>query len=103
MRKNHDYVVEFTSQAREDIREIALWYRNEMEGLEDRFLVNFKLSIDTISQNPTTYRINFGKIRSVLLNRFPYRVYYFLEETTIKVLGVIHLKRSPKYIRKRLK
>ncbi|MBI3220447.1 MAG: type II toxin-antitoxin system RelE/ParE family toxin [Bacteroidetes bacterium] len=103
MQRNLEYDVEFTFQAREDIREIVLWYRNEIEGLEDRFLASLKSSVDLISRSPTTYQINFGVFRSVLLPRFPYRVYYFIEEKTIKILAVIHLKRSPKYIRKRLK
>ncbi|NOS92359.1 MAG: type II toxin-antitoxin system RelE/ParE family toxin [Cyclobacteriaceae bacterium] len=103
MQKNLEYDVEFTFHAREDIREIVLWYRNEVEGLEDRFLISLKSSIDLIARNPTNYQVNFGVIRSILLNRFPYRVYYFIEEKVIKILAVIHLKRSPRYIRKRLK
>jgi toxin ParE1/3/4 len=103
MPKNRNYLLEFTPEAREDIREIVVWYRNELNGLEDRFLVSLKNSTNSLKENPFIYQVNFGSIRSILLQRFPYRVYYFVEENSIKVLGIVHPKRSPKLIRKRLK
>ena len=103
MQKSLEYVLEFTPSAREDIREIVLWYRNEVEGLQARFLLSLKSAIDLLLDNPEAYQINFSCIRSILLHRFPYRLYYFVEGKSIKILGIIHLKRSPKFIRKRFK
>jgi Plasmid stabilisation system protein. len=97
------YVLEFTPQAREDIREIVLWYRNEVEGLEERFLLNLEVSINSLIKNPFIYQINFETIRAVLISKFPYRLHYIVEGNSIKVLGVIHVKRSPKLIRRRIK
>src|SRR5579859_4853762 len=103
MPKNLDYVLEFTPKAREDVREIVLWYRGEREGLEDRFLLSLKASTDILLKNPRHYQIKFESVRALLLKRFPYRLYYFMEGNLITVLGVVHTKRSPKLIRKRLK
>src|SRR6267154_550008 len=103
MPKSPEYVLEFTAATREDIREIVWWYRNEQEGLEERFLLSLKASTDSLLKNPQIYQINFQSIRSLLLKRFPYRLYYFIENSSIVVLGVIHTKRNPKLIRKRVK
>ena len=103
MQKSRDYVVEFTVVAREDVREIVWWYRNEREGLEDRFLFSLKVSLNELGANPLIHPIQFQDIRAVLLKRFPYKVYYTLLESNVIILGVIHTKRSPKLIRKRLK
>lgn len=103
MPKSPEYILEFTAAAREDLREIVLWYRNEQEGLEERFLLSLKASTDSMLKNPFIFQVNFQAIRSLLLRRFPYRLYYFIEDDSIIVLGVVHTKRSPKLIRKRLK
>jgi len=103
MPKNLDYVLEFAPKAREDVREIVLWYRGEREGLEDRFLLSLKASSDILLKNPLQYQVKFGSVRALLLKRFPYRLYYFIDGNLIMVLGVVHTKRSPKLIRKRIK
>ncbi len=103
MQKSLDFVLEFTPQAREDIREIVLWYRNEVEGLQDRFLLSLKSSVDLLLDNPLAFQVNFSSIRSILLYRFPYRLYYFIDGISIRILGIIHIKRNPKFIRKRSK
>ncbi|MBS1486582.1 MAG: type II toxin-antitoxin system RelE/ParE family toxin [Bacteroidetes bacterium] len=103
MPKNPDYFINFLPEAREDVREIVLWYRNEKEGLEDRFLLSLQAAINSIVIHPHHYQITFDMIRTVTLKRFPYRVHYFIEETEVRVLGIIHAKRNPKLIRKRIK
>jgi plasmid stabilization system protein ParE len=102
MPKNLEHSLDFIPQAREDVRAIVIWYKSEVEGLEDRFLLSLKNSINSLIKNPLIYQVNFGSIRSLLLQRFPYRVYYFVEGNSIKIIGVVHTKRSPKFIRKRL-
>lgn len=79
MPKNLEYVLEYTATAREDVREIVLWYRNEQEGLEDRFLLSLKASTDSLVKSPLIHQVNFHSIRSVLVRRFPYRLYYSIE------------------------
>lgn len=101
MPKNPEYLLDFIPQAREDVREIVVWYRSEMKGLEDRFLLSLKNSTNFLQRNPFIYQINFDSIRSLLLQRFPYRVYYFDEANMVKIIGVVHTKRNEKYIRKR--
>lgn len=103
MPRNPELVVEFTSYAREDIREIALWYRNEQDGLDDRFIFSLKASLDSLIKNPFVYQINFHSVRSMLMKRFPYRIYYLIEEPAILIVGVMHTKRNPKLIRRRKK
>jgi len=97
------YEMDYSELARDDVREITLWYRNEQEGLEFRFLLSLDAAVNSLSKNPVIYQINFGSIRSVLLYRFPYRVYYFIENNRIIISGVIHVNRSPRVIKKRIK
>lgn len=96
-----DFKIEFTPQASEDIRTIALWYRNELEGLDNRFLSSLEAALNSLRSNPKLYPVSFSSIRAALMHRFPYRIYYYLEVDVIFILGVIHTKRSPKLIRRR--
>lgn len=103
MSSNPEFTLQFSEISREDIREISLWYRNQVSGLDERFVANLERSFLKIQQNPHLYPICFGVIRATLLNRFPYRIYYFIEDRLITVIGVIHTKRTPKFIRKRFR
>lgn len=93
--------IEFIPIAREDIRNIALWYRNELEGLDKRFIFSLEATLKSIHNNPELYPIQFNSIRAALMHRFPYRIYYVIEKDNIFVIGIIHTKRSPRHIKRR--
>ena len=101
MPSNLEYKVEFTPPAREDVRGITGWYRSELEGLENRFLLSLESALVILQTSPKLYPVVFRSIRSALLRKFPYRIYYFIEVDVIFILGIIHTKRSPKLIRRR--
>lgn len=103
MQRNLKYDLSFAAVAREDVREIVLWYKNEVDGLENRFLFSLEVIISELRDNPLIYPIQFNNIRCGLLRRFPYKVYYTIDQETVIILGVIHVKRNPKLIRKRVR
>ena len=43
----------------------------------------------------------YGQIRRALLRRFPYGIFYTLEEDVIVILACFHTKRDPKTMRNR--
>lgn len=97
------FIISYAAKAREDIREIAIWYHEQNPGLENDFLVNLESSINGIEDNPRKFQIHFRQTRSVLLRRFPYRVIYKVTKNTILIVGVFHTSRNPKIISKRSK
>jgi hypothetical protein len=48
--------------------------------------------------SPEIYR----GIRRHLIKRFPYKIFYLVEETTVVILAVVYGGRDPQWIRKRL-
>jgi toxin ParE1/3/4 len=42
-------------------------------------------------------------IRRILVNRFPYAVYYLSLEKTVRILAVVHQRRHPDYWQRRLR
>lgn len=97
------FELEFTEEAIQDIREASKWYDSIKSGLGDDFLLSLEASVNHIQRNPLQYQIRYGKVRRVLLQRFPYQVIFVVNEQLIGVLGVIHTNRDPNAWQKRLK
>ena len=97
------FTVSYSDKAKEDIREIVLWYNSQKVGLESDFLSSLEVAIKRINVNPYTYQIYFRHIRAIILRRFPYRIIYKINDEIIIVIGVFHTSRNPKTIPKRTK
>jgi hypothetical protein len=52
-------------------------------------------AIRLIEEEPERHPVIRGRLRRVLLRRFPYGVYYKIYPSTISVVGVIHGHRHP--------
>ena len=81
--------------ASDDAREAAQWYERERRGLGRRFLVELSGVIDRISANPFQFPELEQGTRRALLRRFPYGVYFVLEEDRAVVRAILHLHRDP--------
>ena len=60
-----------------------------------RFLEAVDEAMRRIEEAPARYPIIRGRLRRVLLQRFPYGVYYKIYPSTISVVGVIPGHRHP--------
>lgn len=93
----------FTQEAESDLNEIGEWYRNIRIGLDLEFLTCVELEIELIRKTPLVYKEYYSAIRKAIISKFPYGVYYLLEEKRIVVIAIAHHKRGQKTIRKKLK
>jgi plasmid stabilization system protein ParE len=48
-----------------------------------------------IGRNPLACRLIYQDARRALVRKFPYSIFYIIEEDTIFVIGVFHSKRNP--------
>lgn len=89
--------------ALEDLDIGRVFYERQGEGLGAYFLDSFFAEIDSLVLYAGIHRKVFGFHR-LLARRFPYGVYYRLEEGGIVVVWrVLDLRRSPSAIRKALR
>src|SRR5690606_7134807 len=82
--------------ARLDIIEAFDWYNEISSHLADSLETNIEASLNTIQHNPNLFQKRYKKIRIHFIKRFPYGIHYFLEGTTIRVIGFFHTSRDPK-------
>ena len=67
--------------------------RTVRPGLE--FLDELRATYDRIADGPLKYQLIRSGIRRALLRRFPYAVYFAVEEDILVVLAVLHASRDP--------
>ena len=89
-------------EAENDINSVFDWYEEQRAGLGDEFTLELMESMDRIIDMPLIYTGLYCGIRRALLRKFPFGIYYLLNEGNIIVLSVLHLAMDPGKWKKRL-
>lgn len=90
-------------EAEKDIRKAMAWYNEQNKNLPDILLNIIDESLEKIKEFPEHYQKRYNDIRIVFTKKFPYGIYYTLEENTIFVHAVLHTKQNPTTAEKRIK
>jgi toxin ParE1/3/4 len=83
--------------AEADLTEARDWYEARHEGLGDEFLTCVEAAIARAARVPDENPRVHGEVRRALIRRFPYGVFYLVEEGVLLVLAVAHVRRKPGY------
>lgn len=88
-----------------DLRKAKKWYHEKSETLAQEFKTEVNKEIDYIGEYPEHYQRKYKELRQSLVTRFPYAIFYLVEEEQkrIVVFGVLHTSRNPEIIRGRIK
>jgi toxin ParE1/3/4 len=84
-----------------DATEAANWYNDKREGLGNEFLLALDAKINAIQRNSSHFQLVYKNIRRALTERFPYGIFFIIEDDTIYVLAIQHTSRNPKIWKKR--
>jgi len=82
-------------EAAEELREAIAWYESRRRGLGLDFGRVVRASFAAIERSPELGPIVHGRVRQLVLRRFPYAVYYVVQSDHIAVLAVFHGRRDP--------
>lgn len=85
-----------------DINEAAEWYYNRSEKLTKAFFNSVESAMLSISKFPEIYQKRYKNVRVVFISRFPYGIYYTIEEGRIVIHAVLHTKRQARIALSRL-
>ena len=88
-------------EAETDIEEAAIWYEEQRQGLGQEFLDDVLSLCETVSENPAIYPVVHRRTRRALIRRFPFGVYFRIEDKQVIVVAVIHGSRHPRRWRQR--
>ena len=98
------FVIEYAKPVDSEVQEILDWYKEKSLSTAINFLSQLNHAEKSIFKNPFAYRIVSTQcIRRIVLKKFPYKVYFRIDNSIIYILAVVHFARSKHYISKRLK
>ncbi len=82
------------------------WYETQRPGLGGELLEAVARVFDLVAQNPelgsAVPAVASGRLRRLIVERFPYQVVYELRSTEIAVIAIAHSKRHPGYWKTRV-
>jgi plasmid stabilization system protein ParE len=93
--------VRFRTEAASDLESAAAWYGKQREGLGQEFVAAVGQVLELVADRPDAFPLVAPRVRRSLVRRFPYAVYYRVEEAFIDVIGCLHTRRSPSIRRSR--
>jgi len=82
-------------EAEVELAEAFDWYEQQVVGLGNRFLLSIDAAINSIRRDPLQYPIIYKDIRRALTRRFPYQVFFTIDNLQIVVIAVFHGMRNP--------
>lgn len=83
-------------EAEQDMREAYAWYETQIPGLGANFLLHVDAQLRSLQRTPLQNPVVHREVRRCLVRRFPYGIFYMVEDKRIVVLAVFHAKRDPK-------
>ncbi len=97
-----NYTLRFLPEIEEDVFAGYTWYERNSPGLGEEFLRVFYASANELSRNPFIYTKVYRNFHRRLLKRFPYAIYFMIEDNQIVVCGLFHTARNPRTIKLKL-
>lgn len=89
------YTLTVRPEAELDIDQQYTTYESKRAGLGHDFLLCVEETFDKLLRNPLIYRKFHKELRRIPVRRFPYRVMYVVNEQTIIVTAVFHVRKDP--------
>jgi hypothetical protein len=88
--------------ARNDLIEGFRFYEAKEPGLGRHFLVNLYSDIESLKLSSGIHRKVHRGFHRALSKRFPFAIYYTVEEATVRIRAVVDCRHRPSWIRRHL-
>ncbi|MBU4557323.1 MAG: type II toxin-antitoxin system RelE/ParE family toxin [Actinobacteria bacterium] len=82
-------------EAQDDIVDAALWYSGRSPGLELQFLSRVDECLAHLETQPARFPIVHGDAQRALLARFPYGLFFIIDEPFVRVVACMHARHDP--------
>jgi plasmid stabilization system protein ParE len=93
--------VEFHAAAAREVEDAQAWYEERSVFAASAFLRELSTAVSRIREAPMRYPSDPHGTRRILLERFPFTLYYRTHGEVVSIVAVAHQKRRPGYWRPR--
>ncbi len=80
--------------AEADLQSAWSWYETQRAGLGDEFLAEIDFAVSQLEENPKRRPFYYRNFRRLLTRRFPYKIFYRIEDGRTIVFRVWHTSRD---------
>ena len=84
----------YTGRAKDDLDVSLAWYERQRIGLGHEFLACIEVAGQSIMKNPEMYRLYYSNFHGCVVRRFPFVIFYTIEETEIIVHSIFDCRRD---------
>jgi toxin ParE1/3/4 len=88
--------IEIRPEAEAEIREAFAWYEEKRRGLGHQFLVSLASVLERVRRHARSFPADDSGLHKAIIRRFPYIIYFELEEDRACILAVYHGHRRPR-------
>ena len=83
-------------EAEVEVQQAFEWYQQQSEGLGLEFLRAIEACLSGVKRNPFAYTVaKVPNVRRVIVRRFPYALFYLVDDDAIVIIAVFNVKRQP--------
>jgi hypothetical protein len=94
--------IQLLASASQDLIEGFDFYEEQSAGVGQYFLESLYSDIDSLLITAGVHPVYDGQYHRLLSKRFPFAVYYLVENSTAFVYAILDCRRSPAWIKKKL-
>ena len=84
------------TEADADLKAALAWYEDIRAELGVRFALAVEAAVEALAQNPMRFPVVYKTRRRAGVRRFPYGIFFEVEEHRIVVIACFHGRRDPK-------
>jgi len=93
--------IEILDEAEQDLVDGFAFYERQSKGLGDYFLDSIFSDVESLYLYAGIHALHFGYHR-LLAKRFPFAIYYRIQNEVIRVYAILDCRRDPAWIRDRI-
>ena len=94
--------IRILASASRDLVDGFRFYEKQAAGVGEYFIDSLYADIDSLLVNAGMHSVHFGKYHRLLSKRFPFAIYYRVENQEALVYAVLDCRRNPAWIRQKL-
>jgi len=93
--KAKQFSIEISDNAEIDFNKSYQYYFEDSLKVADAFFRRIDSSLGRIKHNPFSFPTAHKNIRKYVIKKFPFVIYYQVEDSIIKVIAIFHTSRNP--------
>ncbi len=82
-------------EANKDLLEARAWYANIRPELGERFALAVEATVESLTEHPLQFPLVYRRTRRAGVRRFPYGLFFEVQENRIVVIACFHGRRNP--------